>query len=215
MTTPPLKKSIGRSPSRLGLLLIPVVFACFALAQSAQAVGPEPNEGDLIGNMAEEADAVAELGSDTVEAAMGQAAENPNKRVLQIKDFEKFLQCAGGKVKLSFKVMVTFTQPRTGLVVRHSIKFLEFKGTAVAGGRELKATEKDLKFLPEKGSESFNEAQKEGQFGFEFEVTGPGLPASSPFQFVVKYQSNFYKWREGKVTGNVIWDKTPIVKCSN
>jgi len=215
MTTPPLKKSIGRSPSRLGLLLIPVVFACFALAQSAQAVGPEPNEGDLIGNVTEEDNAVLELGSDAVGAAMGQAAENPNKRVLQIKDFEKFLQCAGGKVKLSFKVMVTFTQPRTGVVVRHSIKFLEFKGTAVAGGgRKLEATEKDLKFL-HLPTKSINEAKKEGRFGFEFIVSGPGLPASSPFQFLVRYHDNFYKWREGKVTGNVIWDKTPIVKCSN
>jgi len=212
MTTLHFKKSMGRSPSRLGLLLIPVAFACFALAQSAQAVGPESNEGDLIGNVAEEDNAVLELGSDTVEAAMGQAAENPNKRVLQIKDFEKSLQCAGGKVKLSFKVMVTFTQPRIGVVVRHSIKFLEFKGTAVAGRGKLEATEEDLKFehLP---SESINEDKKEGQFAFQFKVTGPGIGASSRFQFRVRYHDNFYKWREGKVT-NVIWDKTPIVKCS-
>ena len=213
MTTLHLIKSKRRSPSRLGLLLIPVVFACFALAQSAQAVGPEPNEGDLIGNVAEEDNAVLELGSDTVEAAMGQAAANPNKRVLQIKDFEKSLVCAGGKVKLSFKVMVTFTHPRIGVVVRHSIKFLGFKGTAVAGGRELEATEKDLRFLhlPPK---SINEDKKEGRFAFQFKVTGPGIGASPPFQFMVKSQDNFYKWKEGKVT-NVIWDKTPIVRCSN
>ena len=37
MTTPHLKNSMDRSPSRLGLLLIPVVFACFALTQSAQS----------------------------------------------------------------------------------------------------------------------------------------------------------------------------------
>ena len=213
MTTLHFKKSMGRSPSRLGLLLIPVVFACFAVAQSAQAVGPESNEGDLIGNVAEEDNAVLELGSDTIEAAMGEVAENPNKRVLQIKDFEKSLQCAGGKVKLSFKVMVTFTQPRIGVVVRHSIKFLEFKGTAVAGGRELEATEKDLTFL-HLPPNSINEDKKEGYFAFQFKVTGPGLPAvRPPFQFLVKYQDNFYKWREGKVT-NVIWDKTPVVKCS-
>ena len=41
-------------------------------ARSAQAVSPEPSEGDLIVNMAEEDDAVAQLGSDTENAAAGQ-----------------------------------------------------------------------------------------------------------------------------------------------
>ena len=40
MTTPRLIKSIGRSPLRLALLLIPLVFACFALSPRAQAVSP-------------------------------------------------------------------------------------------------------------------------------------------------------------------------------
>ena len=37
MTTPHLKKSIGSSSSRLALLLIALVFACFGIRQSAQA----------------------------------------------------------------------------------------------------------------------------------------------------------------------------------
>jgi hypothetical protein len=37
MKTPHLKKSIGRSPSRLALLLIALVFACLGIRQSAQA----------------------------------------------------------------------------------------------------------------------------------------------------------------------------------
>ena len=37
MTTPHLRKSIGRSPSRLALLLIALVFACLGIRQSAQA----------------------------------------------------------------------------------------------------------------------------------------------------------------------------------
>src|SRR4029077_8466530 len=37
MTTPYLKKSIGRSSSRLTLLLIALVFACLGIRQSAQA----------------------------------------------------------------------------------------------------------------------------------------------------------------------------------
>jgi trimeric autotransporter adhesin len=39
MTTPHLKKSIGRSPLRLGFLLIPVAFACFALSPQVRAQG--------------------------------------------------------------------------------------------------------------------------------------------------------------------------------
>jgi uncharacterized coiled-coil protein SlyX len=42
MTTLHLKKSIGRSPLRLGFLLIPLVFACFAFFQMAQAQLPPP-----------------------------------------------------------------------------------------------------------------------------------------------------------------------------
>ena len=45
MTTPRLIKSIGRSPSRLALLLIFLVFACFALSPTAQAVTPPPVGG--------------------------------------------------------------------------------------------------------------------------------------------------------------------------
>ena len=43
MTIPRLIKSIGRSSSRLALLLIPLVFACFALSPMAQAVSPPPD----------------------------------------------------------------------------------------------------------------------------------------------------------------------------
>ncbi len=53
MTTPRLIKSIGRSPSRLALLLIPLVFACFAIVQSARAVSPPPDGGYPGGNTAE------------------------------------------------------------------------------------------------------------------------------------------------------------------
>ena len=45
MTTLRLIKSISRSPSRLALLLIPIVFTCFALAPTGQAVVPAPDGG--------------------------------------------------------------------------------------------------------------------------------------------------------------------------
>src|SRR5438445_12431121 len=41
MTTPHIK-SIGRSPLRLGLLIIPLALACFAVSPAAQAQLPSP-----------------------------------------------------------------------------------------------------------------------------------------------------------------------------
>ena len=52
-TTPPLIESIGRSSSRLALLLIPLLFACFALSPRAQATcnqGCFEDETTLLGN---------------------------------------------------------------------------------------------------------------------------------------------------------------------
>ena len=43
MTTQHLKKSIGRSSSRLALFLIPLVFACFVLSHAVRAVSPTPD----------------------------------------------------------------------------------------------------------------------------------------------------------------------------
>jgi hypothetical protein len=208
MTTPRLTKSMGRSPLRLALLLIPLLFASFAVVQSVQA---EPNEADLSGNVAEENDAISDLGND-IEAAVGQATNTPSNRQVMAINIKKSLLCAGGEVRLSGNVVVTFTQPRAGLVFRHSIKFEGFKGTAVAGGRKLEAKEEDLKFIGTANFNKVDEDKKEGRFGFEFIVSGPGLPASKPFCFRVKYETNRYEWREGKLT-HVTWDKEPFVKC--
>src|SRR4029077_9368972 len=53
MPTLYLIKSLGRSPSRLALLLISLVFACFTLPESAQAVSPAPDGGYANGNRAD------------------------------------------------------------------------------------------------------------------------------------------------------------------
>src|SRR5260370_34866798 len=45
MTTLNLRKSIGRSPLRLGFLLIPMVLVCFALSPAVRAVDPPPDRG--------------------------------------------------------------------------------------------------------------------------------------------------------------------------
>ena len=207
MTTPHLKKSMGRLPSRLGLL-IPVVFACFALAQSAQAVGPEPNEGNLIVNMAEQDDAVAELGSDTVEAAMGQAANTPNQRVINF-NIKKPLECAGGDVILSGNVLVTFKHTSPGVVQPTSLKLEGFTGIAKSGNRKLVA--KDLR-----GAGSFSVQHEngngEGKFGIQFKVTGPGLPGGSPLRILVTYSPNVYIFEQGEVK-KLIPDARPTVRC--
>jgi hypothetical protein len=52
MTTLSLIKSLGRSPSRIALLIVPLVFVCFALLPKAQAVNPPPGGGYKNGNTA-------------------------------------------------------------------------------------------------------------------------------------------------------------------
>ena len=208
MTTPRLIKSIGRSPLRLALL--PLLFACFAIAQSAQAA--EPNERDLIGNMAEEHDAVVELGSGTQNAAAGQSAPRQighNKWVIPI-DFTKPLQCAGGNVIVHANLVVTFKNlPNVG-VVRHELKLEEFRGTATNGSRKLEANPKDLKFLPYVKVDSKNGGPA---FGFKFIVTGPGFQQGvAPLSFNVIYNANRYKFKDGKVT-HLNADNTPLIKC--
>src|SRR5215831_8439125 len=162
-------------------LLVAFILICFVFSPKMQAVRPEPNEADLTGNMAEEDDAISDPGSD-IEAAAGQLVIKPNQKVLQIKNLQKSLQCVGGNVKLSFKVLVTFKQRYAGVVLPHSIKFLGFTGTAVAGGRKLEA--KKLTFR--RDEERVDKDNKSGRFTFDFEVTGLGLPVSSPFRLFVR-----------------------------
>src|SRR5205814_1009411 len=53
MTTLHLRNSIGRSPLRRALLLIPLVLACFGLSPSSRAVTPAPDGGYPNNNTAE------------------------------------------------------------------------------------------------------------------------------------------------------------------
>jgi uncharacterized coiled-coil protein SlyX len=71
MTTLRLIKSIGQSHLRLALLLIPLVFACFALSPTAQAVSPAPDGGYPGGNTAEGKNALLSLTSGGFNTAVG------------------------------------------------------------------------------------------------------------------------------------------------
>jgi Chaperone of endosialidase len=74
MTILRLIKSISRSPSRLALLLIPLVFACFGLLPRAQAVVPPPDGGYPGFNTAEGQKALFSLTSGTGNVAVGWGA---------------------------------------------------------------------------------------------------------------------------------------------
>ncbi len=74
MTILRLIKSMSRSPSRLALLLIPLVFACFGLLPRAQAVVPPPDGGYPGFNTAEGQKALFSLTSGTGNVAVGWGA---------------------------------------------------------------------------------------------------------------------------------------------
>ena len=65
MTTLGLIKSIGRSSSRVALLLIPLGLACFALSPAPQALVPAPDGDYPNGNTAEGDSALLNPTTDT------------------------------------------------------------------------------------------------------------------------------------------------------
>src|SRR5207249_3887040 len=71
MTTPDLRKSIGRSPLRLAFLLILLALASFALSPTAQAVTPAPDGGYPNANTAEGEDALFSLTTGYENTAIG------------------------------------------------------------------------------------------------------------------------------------------------
>jgi len=202
----PLVRLIGQ----VQYLFIALLFASFAVVQSAQAIGPEPGEEDLIVNMAEEDDAVVELGGDTVEAATGQAANTPNKRVINF-NIKKALQCAGGDVILIGNVVVTFQHTSLGIVQPISLELEKFTGIAKAGNRKLVAKKPRPCCGPQYTVTNVN-GHKEGVFSFEFDVTGSGLPGGSPLNILVRYKPNVYIFEEGEVK-KLIPDAKPTVRC--
>jgi hypothetical protein len=71
MKTLNLRISIGRSPSRLALLLIPLVFACFALPDRAQALVPPPDGAYPNFTTAEGQNALQSLTTGSANTAVG------------------------------------------------------------------------------------------------------------------------------------------------
>src|SRR4029079_9302627 len=71
MTTIRSIRSMGRSPSRLALLLVPLVFVCFALSPAALAVTPDPDGGYPNRNTAEGDNALFSLTTGLENTAIG------------------------------------------------------------------------------------------------------------------------------------------------
>jgi hypothetical protein len=70
--------STVRSPLRIGLLLIPLALACFAVSPSAQAVSPPPDGGYPGGNTAEGQNALFTLSTGEFNTAVGFFALDSN-----------------------------------------------------------------------------------------------------------------------------------------
>jgi hypothetical protein len=69
--TPHLRRSTDRSPLRVGLLLVSLLLAYFALSQQAHAVVPAPDGGYPGGNTAEGSSALLSLTTGTYNTALG------------------------------------------------------------------------------------------------------------------------------------------------
>jgi len=140
-------------------------------------------------------------------------------------NIKKPLECAGGDVVLTGNVVVTFKHTDLGVVQPSSLKIEGFKGIAKAGNRKLVA--KNLHFTRGVSSIEKVNGHKEGEFSFEFHVTGPGLPGGAPLNILFRYgcghdfrppakrtpcpNPNRYEYEDGKVTKMMA--AKPKVEC--
>jgi hypothetical protein len=103
---------------QLRFLLVTLLFACFAIAQSAQAVSPEADEDSLNVSAAEEDNAVLDLSSVTGNAAPTATPVNkyivkkgnkPNKWEVHM-DFTKQVMCALEPVRFRGELQISFSK---------------------------------------------------------------------------------------------------------
>lgn len=189
---------------QLQYLFVALLLACFAIAQSARAVTPEPDGGDANANMAQEDNAIPDLSTGTENGAKGQPTPKElgrNKWMIPI-DFTQPLQCAGGNVSVHAELVLAFVHVPGSAVSLDSVKLEGFRGTAVAGNRRLE--HKKTPTFTFGGIKIGHDKNGQGRGdigGIKFEVTGPGLPAAEkPLLFKVEYVPLSWEFKDGKVT---------------
>jgi hypothetical protein len=198
-------------------LFIALLFASFAVVQSAKAVDPEPNEDELVGNMAEEDDAVPDLGSDTENAAVREAAtDDPNERTIKSRGIIEgnTLQC-GFKEKVWFNVelRVSFKSNGNGKVLPVKASVATFDGTGRRTGRTYMGNKVNIEIK----STHKRPAGGEGSVEFRIPVTSKpknqgGLQTGANVDFVLVY-GKLWTWEKGNVT-SFRTESTPVVCCS-
>jgi hypothetical protein len=178
-------------------LFIALLFASFAVVQSAKAVDPKPNEDNLIGNVAAEDNAVADLATVAGNATLKGKETKPNHWVIKI-NFEKFIMCAMEKVRFQGDLEVSFQPGGNDNVVPNNVhlKGISAKGTSPKPlGRTYR-----LKDNKGKGTGRFKVRNENGfgngSFGRKFEfVAEPNLPGKK-VQFAVEFALS-YEFKNG------------------
>jgi hypothetical protein len=129
-------------------LFVPLTFACFALSPKMQAIGPEPNEADLIENiaeedqadltenMAEEDAAVLDLTAVAGYARINGKQKKPNQWKIRM-DFTDYVMRAMEKVRFRGELHVKFV-----VGVQNGLKFAtprEYLLTGLIAGKPFSA----------------------------------------------------------------------------
>jgi len=202
--------------------LITALLACFAIAQSARAVTPEPDGGDANGIATEEQTAVPGLSTGTENGAIGQqqAKENhPNHRVININVTELIPRPCGlevvelrGQLHLSFGVV---EQQGVRVVEPKNIQVEAFSGTGKSIGRKYEAGRVKVSSVKTRKLNGLGV----GKFPLEVHVTGRPKPQGDPnptkvVPFRLVYREVLYEWGpDNKVTRLV--PGSPEVLCGH
>jgi hypothetical protein len=113
---------------QIHFLLVTLLFACFAIAQSTQAVSPEAGEGSANVSTADEDNAVLDLSSVTGNAAttatpvnkyIVKKGDKPNKWEIHM-DFTKQVMCALEPVRFRGELHISFSKT-SGLPTPESV----------------------------------------------------------------------------------------------
>jgi hypothetical protein len=203
---------------QLRFLLITLMFACFAIAQSAQAVSPEADEDSPNVNTAQEDNAVLDLSSVTGNAATAIVTPTatpvekyivkevkPNKWEIRI-DLTRYVMCAMENVRFRGELHIAFNDGGGSVTVSNVI----LKGTAPgkpfsALGTGKKPTLGRTYFLINdegfcrKDTGSSNNGRGSGiirrKFEFKAKSNLPGKRVQFAIHFIVPYE-----FKGGKVT---------------